>query len=534
MNVITFVLYVVFAIIAAATIPGVFVITREIVRRWRAKRALEKLVQARLLIHELRGESANCVARTLSRQFDRHTVEAALEEAFSQEAICADICEKLCLRERWERTLRRGRAWNERAHAARMLGKLRSGASSQTLVEALVDPHEDTTVRLAAGQAIANLMDESVIPHLCAALEDDDENSAPTIAETLVSLGELSIDPVIALLGHTRPNTRTWAARILGSIGHSRTTLPLLTALGDADVSTRAAVAEALGRIGDMRAVRALCSLALTDPTVPVRACAAFALAKTGDQEAVRSIVFALRDPNAEVRRRAAEAMAMLAPTDWSALERALFDSCARVRRSAALTLDRLGAVAVWTRALGSPVSQARVTARTALLAIAQAGLSQAILAAAANEVSAVREAVDSFLGEMRGDTRDAATWIHSARKSARIASRLRALRELANAGTPEATAALAEVVVSDPAPEARVLAAVALANCKERWLSIPALARALMDPAPEVAHEAARIFSAISTEDKPDRRPSDRPPDSNGSLRRTTGRRDQRATLAG
>ncbi|MBK9265007.1 MAG: HEAT repeat domain-containing protein [Polyangiaceae bacterium] len=313
--------------------------------------------------------------------------------------------------------------------------------------------------------------------------------------QALVSYGELAIGPVLELLADNQPSARTWAARVLGRIGHPRATLRLISALADADATTRAAAAEALGRIGDVRAARALCSTALTDPAPPVRACAAYALAKTGDKDAAKSIVFALRDPDAEVRSRAAEAIAALAPTDWSVLERALFDPCDRVRRSAALSLDRIGAVAAWTRALGSPVPEARSAARAALCAVAQAGLSEAISAAAANEVPTVRAAVETLLNDVRSAKREPSPSIVSARRSARISSRLRALKELASAGTPEATAALAEVVVSDPSPQARALAASSLSRCKERWLSTPALSRALMDPAAEVATEAARAL---------------------------------------
>ena len=205
MNVISFVLYVVLAIVIAAMIPGAFVILREIIRRRRAKRALDKLARARAVIARLRGQSSTRLALTLSRQFDRSTVEAALEEALDEELVCADVCERLGLRQTWEKTLRQSRAWNERAHAARMLGKLRSGLAGNTLLDALVDPHEDTTVRVAAGQALGAIMDEAVIPHLCNALGDYDEQSAPTVAEALVAYGESAVPSILELLSHARP-----------------------------------------------------------------------------------------------------------------------------------------------------------------------------------------------------------------------------------------------------------------------------------------------------------------------------------------
>jgi hypothetical protein len=160
--------------------------------------------------------------------------------------------------------------------------------------------------------------------------------------------------------------------------------------------------------------------------------------------------------------------------------------------------------------------------------------LSEAISAAAANEVPKVRDAVTALIAEVRPEGRDPSSSIVAVRRSARVASRLRAMRELAVVGTAEATAALAEAVVSDPSPEARVLAAAFLSNCKERWLSMPALARPLMDPAPEVAIEASRAMAESYGGDKRERRNSDLPPDSKNSLRRTTGRMQRQATLAG
>lgn len=531
MSVIIFVLYVVLAIVTSALIPGAFVILREIIRRRRARRALDKLARARTVIAHLRGESTANLAVTLSRQFDRPTIEAALEEALNEEVACADVCEHLGLRDTWEKNLRQSRSWNARAHAARMLGKLRSGLASKTLLDALVDPHEDSTVRVAAGQALGAIMDEAVIPHLCRALGDYEESSAPTVAEALVDYGEVAVPSILELLSHVRPTARVWAARVLGRIGHSRATSPLLGALTDPDPKVRAAVAEALGLIADMRATGALLTVVLNDPVPPVRANAAMAVAKIGDKDAVRSIVFALRDSDAEVRCRAAEAIALIAPTDWSPLERALFDSCERVRRSAALSLDRLGAVVTWIRALSSPLPEARRIARMALSAVARAGLSKAISSAAAHESAAVRESVANLLRQLGDESDVAAATIASARGATRISLRMRALRELASAGTPEAAAALADSVVSDPAPEARVLAATSLAHCKERWLSLPALARALLDPVSDVAQEAERVLSEYGN-DKRDRRTSDVPPDSKGSLRRTTGRMQRQITL--
>jgi len=527
-NAIAFVIYVALGIVVLAFVPGAVLIVREALRRRHAERAFERLSAARRELDRLRTEPPSRVALRLSRRFDPRTIQAALELSLDEEAESVKVCEELGLRASWERTLREGRGWSERAHAARMLGKLGVASAGPALASVLVDPHEDTTVRIAAAEAIGSIVDEAVLPHLCEALASQGEGGAKVVAEALVSFGASAVIPLTNMLRHERAMARTWAARVLGRIGDPAATPALLGRLDDGDAATRAAAAEALGQIRDLRATRPLACAALGDPSGAVRSRAAAALSRVGDEEAVSTLVAALGDGDPEVRSRAIDALGALRPKDRSAIERALFDPVAEVRRSAALALDRLGAVSAWAAALGDPAPEARAAARSALVGVGRAGLWDAVLSAARREDEAVRARVDGVVAEVGPRALDVGAgesrWAVAARRAPTVAERMLAIVELSAIQGPTSTAALGEVLVSDPSPEARAAAARGLARAEERWLAVPALVRALSDPSPDVVVMASRALGgAGSGEDR--RRSAEAPVDRNGASRRTTGR---------
>jgi HEAT repeat protein len=560
MSVLAIVLYVAVSISLLAVVPGGYVIAREALRRRRAGRAIERLAAARALLDELHREPASRVARVLSRRFDWRTVQATLEAALDEEARSVELCERLGLVAQWEKQIREGRAWNERAHAARMLGKIGLVSVCPALVQALADPHEDVTVRAAAAEAVAQIRDPRALPILCEALGAQREAAAPCVAEALVGFGRAAVGALAGMLDDARAPARIWAARVLGRIGDPAATLPLAERLADAHAGARSAAAEALGRIGDPRSARALACTALGDPAPAVRAQAVLALAHAGNEEAVSSLVLALGDADPATRSRAVEALAALKPSDRSAIERALFDPVAEVRRSAALALDRLGSVMGWASALAAEDAGSRAAARAALVAIGRAGLVEAIAAAATQPNDArVQASLWGIVGEV-GSPKHAALLaragfgmappearvperdrqLAAVRRGARVEERLGAIRELVSAGGADAVAALSEAAVSDPSPEVRAAAARSLAGTTDRWLAVPALARALSDPSQEVVAEAARALGAASPERvaarrssevpgferAPERRSSEIPvPERPSASRRTTGR---------
>jgi HEAT repeat protein len=93
---------------------------------------------------------------------------------------------------------------------------------------------------------------------------------------------------------------------------------------------------------------------------------------------------------------------------------------------------------------------------------------------------------------------------VRTLRWSPEAAERLLSARALAPVEGPEAAAALAEALVSDPSAEVRVAAAQGLAGTKETWLATPALLRALVDPAAAVS-EAALVSLSVF-EERPSR----------------------------
>jgi HEAT repeat protein len=560
MSVLAIVLYVALSIALVAVVPGGYVIVREALGRRRAQQAIERLAAARALLDELDREPASRVARVLSRRFDWRTVQATLEAALEEEAQCVDLCERLGLVARWEKQIRAGRAWNERAHAARMLGKLGLVSAAPALVQALADPHEDVTVRTAASEAVRQIRDKRAVPILCEALAAQKEAAAPFVAEALVGFGRDAVGALCGMLDDARAPARIWAARVLGRIGDPAATLPLVERLADAHAGARSAAAEALGRIGDPRSARALACTALGDPVPAVRSQAALSLAHAGDEEASTALVLALGDADPATRSRAVEALSMLKPADRSPIERALFDPVAEVRRSAALSLDRLGAVSGWASALASEDAGARAAARAALVAVGQAGLAEAIAAAASQHADArvqsllwgivaevgspkhaallARAGIEMTPPEPRVPERDRQLGV--VRRGARVEERLGAIRELIYGGGAEAVAALAEAAVSDPSPAVRAAAARGLTGNDDRWLAVPALVRALSDPSPEVVEAAARALGTPRPERTTARRLSERPsaecaserrssqiqvPERVSASRRTTGR---------
>ena len=121
--------------------------------------------------------------------------------------------------------------------------------------------------------------------------------------------------------------------------------------LKDEDAEVRRRAAEALGKIGDRRAVELLIE-ALRDGNPMVRIAAAEALGKIGDKRAVEPLIEALKDENAGVREAAAWALGEIG--DKRAVEpliEALKDEDEWVRLKAAWALR-----AIATKSIGNAI----------------------------------------------------------------------------------------------------------------------------------------------------------------------------------
>jgi len=117
----------------------------------------------------------------------------------------------------------------------------------------------------------------------------------------------------------------------------------LVAALDDPDAQVRRTAAHALARLRDPRALPGL-TAALKDESPDVRRAAASALGDLRDQQAVDALIGALKDPEPDVRRAAASALADLDdPRAVDSLIATIDDEAADVRRSVASALGDLG-----------------------------------------------------------------------------------------------------------------------------------------------------------------------------------------------
>jgi len=107
--------------------------------------------------------------------------------------------------------------------------------------------------------------------------------------------------------------SKNWRDRIktvqaLGASGDPRAVPTLIQALADSDADIRRMAAEALGKLGDPQAIPALAQT-LRDSEWDVRCAAAEALGKFNDPQAVPALIEALGDSDWDVRSAAAEAL---------------------------------------------------------------------------------------------------------------------------------------------------------------------------------------------------------------------------------
>ncbi|MBX3259564.1 MAG: HEAT repeat domain-containing protein [Labilithrix sp.] len=394
------------ALVAFAIVPTVVVLAREGVRRRRTRAALARVAEATRA--SVTPGDAGVIARNLRERFDPATVERAVEELLrSGEQASRDLGARLFaeleLVTRYAETLRSARKWSERAHAAELLGLAGASSAVPALVAAMNDRYEDAmSVKSAATTALAKLRDPTAIPLLVGELVALDEGSARSVAEALVAFESLAVTPLLELLADpSRAAARVWAARVLGRIGDPRATEDLVTRLHDRDDLLRMAAAEALGAIADARATQPLIRATLRDPAPQVRAHAAAAVARIEGERAIDVLVAALADPDYATRLRALEAFEAIRVEDTSHLESALRDPNVDVRRRAALALERVGYLDRVIGRLTSPDRATRERAYAALSELGSVGLLDSVVAYIHHESFEVRAIVARVSGEL-------------------------------------------------------------------------------------------------------------------------------------
>ena len=402
------------ALAALAAIPTLWVLTRELVRRWSTRRALRRVEEASRLVGPAEPPAAEVatLARSLAARFDPLTVERAVvallrADAAASRAWGARLFNELGLVGPYGQRLREARKWTERTHAANILGLAAASSAVPALVSALRDRFEDEgSVKIAAANALAKLRDPTAVPLLVKELLEVDERSSRAVAEALVAFGKLAVPALLELLvARAHPTARVWAARILGRIGDVRATDDLVARLYDRDDLLRMATAEALGMLGDKRALQPLVRATLRDPAPQVRAHAAAAVARVEGENAIDVLVAALADPDYATRLRALEAFETMRVDDTSPLEAALHDPNVQVRRRAALALERVGYLERVITRLTHENAEERGRAYAALLELGRVGLLDSVASYvnhASFEVRAVAARACGELGQAR------------------------------------------------------------------------------------------------------------------------------------
>jgi HEAT repeat protein len=225
--------------------------------------------------------------------------------------------------------------WLTRSRAAKALEQIGDARALEPLLVALED--KDSSVRGSVILALGQLGGPAAVERLMAELTGPGLRESEPAAKALAQIGEPSIRPLLAVLGHLGWKDYL-AIDTLVKIG-GPSVEPLIAMLGTADLSLRGEIAFALGRIGDPRAIDSLAA-ALNGRDGDVRHAAAFALARIGGA-ATETLLQALRSEEAGVRAAATSALAGADGRAIAALQTALDDVDAAVREAAVKALAR-------------------------------------------------------------------------------------------------------------------------------------------------------------------------------------------------
>jgi HEAT repeat protein len=405
-------LWLTLSLVVLGLAPTAWVLLREVARRAATRKAVDEVREASKLFGTEETPKPAELVRKLSERFDTLTIERAVLELLRSEEgkareLGSQLFAELGLVERYVTRVREARKWSERTHAAEILGLAGRAEAAPVLVSALRDRYEDDdTVKVAAAAALAKLEDPAVIPLLIKELYNVDERSSRNVAEALTAFGTMAVPALLELLvNRAHPSARVWSARILGRIGDPAATDDLVARLHDRDDLLRMAAAEALGAIADGRALQPLVRATLRDPAPQVRAHAAGAVAKIEGERAVDVLVAALADPDYATRLRALEAFETMRIEDTSHLEAALRDPNVEVRRRAALALERVGYLEKIIARLNDDSADTRARAYAGLLELGRVGLLDSIASYVHHtsfEVRAIAARACGELGQVR------------------------------------------------------------------------------------------------------------------------------------
>jgi len=355
---------------------------------------------------------------------------------------------------------------NVRIRAAETLGLVRDPSAAPALMALAEDPRE--SVRRAALKALGEIDAPGVADRLRRGLGDE---SSLVRQQAVLSLGKLeepeAARQLLPLLDDPDPKMRFVALRALGQIRNPDAVPRILPFLDDRRKELRFAAVEALGSIRAVSAVRPLTAV-LRDLDRNLRRAAAESLGSIGDPQAVPALLLALEDEHWSVRCAAATALGRIrSGKAVPGLLARLGDDDATVRRAAVAAMGEIGdgrAAGPLVRALADAALQP--AALEALRRMGTAALGDLEGAFAASDQEARRLVVDlaSRLEDQRGRKLLLAAL---ADDSARV--RAEAALALGEGGFMDALRPLMDLKASDPSPEVRQAAAVALKKLAPR-----------------------------------------------------------------
>lgn len=125
------------------------------------------------------------------------------------------------------------------------------------------------------------------------------------VEDVVEKFGELSVEPLIAVLNDKNSENRENAAKVLGEIKDIRAINPLISSLGDSELEN--SVSWALNCIGKS-AIKPLI-VALQNEDAQVRKNAASVLGLIGNNKALKALKTMLKDNEEDVRENASEAI---------------------------------------------------------------------------------------------------------------------------------------------------------------------------------------------------------------------------------
>jgi HEAT repeat protein len=235
--------------------------------------------------------------------------------AGEEQRILVDLADRLHMIERFHDDLVNARRVSTRLRAVAALAVIAAPKSRPHLIAALTDSSPEVRIEAAAGLSIIGHEDD--VRPLVAALENEDLWVAERFADALVRFGKAAVptlsDYVLTAgtLLDPAPHHLSAVVRCLGQIGDPRAETALLAALDGTDAQLRIRAAAALAHPWGRRVLDAL-SRRISDTDWRVRAQVATALAPHNDPSSIPLLVAALTDTAWWVRQNSAAALGII------------------------------------------------------------------------------------------------------------------------------------------------------------------------------------------------------------------------------